>query len=88
MHQAIMSCDGELRAQLFTYAISATPYNPVLYDYSDRQPTQAYYSLALAAGCLSGRAYGSSSAKILDRSRATPSNTLQNACATDGASCG
>ncbi|KAF7192312.1 Lipase 2 [Pseudocercospora fuligena] len=85
MHHAV-SFDGRLGTKLFKNAIAATPYNPLLYRYNDWQPAQAYYSLALAAGCFPGRGYGNSSATILECLRATPSNEIQKAGANVGAS--
>lgn len=81
-----MAYGGTLGTTLFSNVIAASPFLPMQYRYSDWQPSQAYYAFADAAGCFSGRGYGNTSATIIDCLRAAPSDILQNASATVGAS--
>lgn len=81
-----MAYGGTLGTSLFTNVIAASPFLPMQYKYNDWQPQQAYYSVAESAGCFTGRAYGKTSTTILECLRNAPSETLQNASATVGAS--
>lgn len=81
-----MAYGGTLGTTLFSNVIAASPFLPMQYRYNDWQPSQAYYAFADAAGCFSGRGYGNTSATIIDCLRAAPSDVLQNASATVGAS--
>lgn len=51
------------------------------YEYADFQPSQAYYAFAEAAGCFSGRAYGSTRETIFACLVGKDTATLQNASA-------
>lgn len=81
-----MAYGGDLGTSLFQNVIAASPYLPMQYPYYGWEPAQSYYAFAQAVGCLEGRAYGNTSVTVLDCLRAAPSDNLQNASATVGAS--
>lgn len=56
------------------------------YGYADFQPSQSYYSFALAAGCFTGIAYGNASGTIFECLVGKDTATLQNASAYVSAS--
>lgn len=81
-----MAYGGTLGTSLFENVIAASPYTPMQYQYNGWQPSQSYYAFAQAAGCFPGRAYGNTSTTILDCLRQAPTDVLQNASASVGAS--
>ncbi|PSN74793.1 alpha/beta-hydrolase [Corynespora cassiicola Philippines] len=70
---------GTLGTSLFKNSISASPYLPQQYGYSDWVPTQSYYAFASAAGCAPQRAYGNSSQTIFECLVSKDTETLQTA---------
>jgi len=81
-----MAYGGTLGTSMFDNIVAASPYLPMQYPYNGWEPSQSYYAFAEVAGCLSGRAYGNSSTKVIDCLRQAPSDALQNANAIVGAS--
>ncbi|KAI9660390.1 MAG: hypothetical protein M1821_009740 [Bathelium mastoideum] len=81
-----MAYGGSEGTKYFQNGIASSPYLPMQYPYNGWQPSQAYYSFALAAGCFPGRAYGNTSTTIFDCLVSAPSEVLQNASAIVSAS--
>ncbi|CAJ2506237.1 Uu.00g003670.m01.CDS01 [Anthostomella pinea] len=70
---------GTLGTSLFRNPITASPYLAFQYGYKDRQPSQAYYAFASAAGCDVRGAYLHNGSKpIFDCLQAADSATRMN----------
>lgn len=74
-----MAYGGTQGTSLFVNAIAASPYLPMQYGYKDWVPSQSYYAFAIAAGCPSTTAYGSSSQTIFECLVSKDTLTLQKA---------
>lgn len=74
-----MAYGGTEGTKYFENGIAASPYLPMQYEYNGWQPSQAYYSFAMHAGCFPGRAYGNTSQTIFQCLVEKDSITLQNA---------
>lgn len=78
-----MAYGGSLGEQLFTNAISASPYLPMQYGYKDWIPSQSYYAFATAVGCPPNLPYGANSSRpVWDCLTAASTDQLVNASAT------
>ncbi|KAK4936676.1 hypothetical protein LTR66_015304, partial [Elasticomyces elasticus] len=74
---------GSLGETLFNNVITASPYLPMQYGYSDWIPSQSYYAFATAAGCPPSMAYGfNGTTPIFQCLVSKDSATLINASAT------